>query len=494
MTDKTEIGVLTAGEIVRLVKAKVLAPSEILEHVIARIELRNPSLNALVYLDFEHARSAAKQLERKLARGEDPGALAGVPTAMKDLFNFRSGWPATFGGIPAFKNFVATSSSRYPSQMQSAGAIMVGITNSPVFGFRGVTDNPLFGPTANPFDITRNSGGSSGGSAAAVADGLLAVAGANDGGGSIRIPSAWCGVFGFQPAFGRVPQVIRPNAFDMVAPFVFEGPITRTVEDAALAMTVLAGHDPADPFSSRDGVDWMAAIRRPIAGMKIGYCPKLGGVPVEPEVAAVVATAVRAFESKGAHVIPIEIDFRCSHDDLCKLWLRMVGTRMAQVLDDFKRKGIDLVRDHSHELPDPIMEWVQRGRAMSLVDIQHDQTTRTTVFDALERAFADVNLLVTPTVACVPVENRPNGQSRGPDRIDGQSIDSLIGWVLTYFTNLTGHPAASVPAGLARGLPVGMQIIGRRLADIDVLAASAAFEQARPWHDHYKICEARAVD
>jgi amidase len=170
--------------------------------------------------------------------------LHGVPTAIKDLFDFQPGWPATFGGIRALKDLTLDISCPFAERIQRAGAIVLGKTNSPIMGFRGTCDNYLFGPSRNPFAPAKNTGGSSGGSAAAVADGLLPLAEGTDGGGSIRIPASWCGVYGYKASFGRIPYVNRPNAFAGINPFLFEGPITRTVGDAALALDALAGYDP----------------------------------------------------------------------------------------------------------------------------------------------------------------------------------------------------------------------------------------------------------
>jgi amidase len=175
--------------------------------------------------------------------------LHGLPTAIKDLFDFTPGWPATFGGIRALKDFTLDISCAFAERIQRAGAIVLGKTNSPIMGFRGTCDNYLFGPSRNPFATAKITGGSSKGSAAAVADGLLPLAEGTDGGGSIRIPASWCGVYGYKASFGRIPYLNRPNAFAGVNPFLFEGPITRTVEDAALALDALAGHDSRDPFS-----------------------------------------------------------------------------------------------------------------------------------------------------------------------------------------------------------------------------------------------------
>jgi amidase/aspartyl-tRNA(Asn)/glutamyl-tRNA(Gln) amidotransferase subunit A len=190
-----------------------VSPVEVLEATIERIEARNPSLNALVYLGFDDARAAAREAEAALMSGEAVGLLHGVPAAIKDLFDFKPGWPSTFGGIPALCDFKLDTYCAFAERAEQAGAILVGKGNSPIMGFRGVCDNPLFGPSRNPFDTSRNTGGSSGGCAAAVADGLLTFAEGTDGGGSIRIPAAWCGIYGLKQSFGRVPYISRPNAF-----------------------------------------------------------------------------------------------------------------------------------------------------------------------------------------------------------------------------------------------------------------------------------------
>lgn len=490
--DTNDIDALSAAETARLVSSGQLTPTESVEAAIARIERRNPSLNAFVHLGFDDARAAARGLEQKLFRGEALGVLAGVPTAVKDLFGHYPGWPATIGGIRAFKDQPATSLSVFPERMQQAGAIVVGLTNSPVFGYRGTCDNELFGPTCNPFDLTRNSGGSSGGSAAAVADGMLAVAGANDGGGSIRIPAAWCGVVGFQPSQGMVPQTARPDAFDHVSPFIYDGPVARTVEDAALALTALSGYDARDPLSAAGRLDWMAQLQRPMTQMRVGLSLTLGGFPVEPEVRALIEQAALAFEAMGAQVSLVDLPLRQPQQELSALWCRLVGTRMLAGVDGLRAQGIDLLGDPD-ALPDAVRASIEDARSMSLAEIQAAQQVRTSVYDAFEAAFAHVDILLAPTVACTAVSNGARGQTVGPAMVDGVAVDPLIGWALTYLTNFSGHPAASVPAGLVNGLPVGLQIIGRRRGDADVMAACAAFERARPWAAAYALVRERAL-
>jgi amidase/aspartyl-tRNA(Asn)/glutamyl-tRNA(Gln) amidotransferase subunit A len=421
------------------------------------------------------------------------GPLHGVPCAIKDLFDFKPGWKATFGGIRALEGFVSDTHCAFAERIEQAGAILIGKTNSPVMGFRGTCDNPLFGPTRNPFDLARNSGGSSGGSAAAVADGLLPLAEGTDGGGSIRIPASWCGVYGYKASFGRVPFFGGPNAFVGTAPFLFEGPITRTVEDAALALTALAGYHPRDPYSLDESVDFGVATRRGIEGWKIAYSPNLDVFPVDRRVAEVVAGAVRAFEEAGAHVEEVEVGIARPQQELSDLWCRLITPGSLHAFEMFKAGGIDLLADHRDDLPPQLLEWLERGRRYSTLDLARDQALRTEIYHAIQGVLNRYDLLVTPTLACLPVENRSDGDTVGPSAVEGEAVDPLIGWCLTYPINFTGHPAASIPAGLADGLPVGMQIVGRRYADSDVLAASAAFERLRPWRQTYEICAGRPL-
>jgi amidase/aspartyl-tRNA(Asn)/glutamyl-tRNA(Gln) amidotransferase subunit A len=352
-------------------------------------------------------------------------------------------------------------------------------------GFRGTCDNPLFGPSRNPFDTSRNTGGSSGGSAAAVAAGLLTVAEGTDGGGSVRIPASWCGVYGFKQSFGRVPYIARPNAFTGLHPFLFEGALTRTVEDAAAVIDAISGYDPRDPFSLDEPADLVAGARQSIEGWRIAYSPDFGVFPVEPAVAEVVAEAVRAFEQAGAHVEEVSLDLGHDQRELSDLWCRLIIPINVAMFESFKREGLDLLADHRDDFPDEYLRWIEEGYALTAPQMMRDEEMRSEVYDAIQGALDGHELLVTPTLACLPVENRDDGDTKGPSRIGDVEVDPLIGWCLTYPVNFSGHPAASIPAGMAQGLPVGMQVIGRRYADADVLAASAAFERIRPWRDSY---------
>ena len=492
----TEIAWMSTRELALAIRERRLSAVELLEATVARIEERDPSIGAFVYHAFDEARARAREADAAVASGRPLGPLHGVPTAIKDLFDFKPGWPATHGGIPALRDHVIDAHCIWAERMERAGAIVIGKTNSPVMGFRATCDNVLFGPTRNPFDTTRNSGGSSGGAAAAVADGLLSFAEGTDGGGSVRIPASWCGIYGFKQSFGRVPFIGRPNAFGGTTPFVFEGLLTRTVADAALALTALSGPDPRDPLGFPFDDHLLGAIERPIAGMRIAYSPDLGGFAVDPAVSAVVAEAVQAFADAGAEIEQVEIALPADQRELSDLWCRLITPLNLGVLDGLREAGYDFLGADREQLPDAYLRWMDWGMEAGVLDLHRDQVLRTQVLDAIEPVFADHDLLVTPTLGCLPVPNADvAGDTFGPSEIEGVEVDQSIGWTLTYPFNFTGHPAASAPAGLAHGrYPVGLQIVGRQRGDADVLAASAALERHRPWRDSYALCETRPLD
>ena len=484
----------TAARLTERMRRRELSPVELLDAFIARIEERNPSINAMVIFGFDEAREKARRAEQAIMAGERLGRLHGLPVAMKDCYDFKPGWISSYGGVRALSSYVAKTACIFVERMEAAGAIVIGKTNSPIFGFRGTCDNYLFGPSRNPFNLAKNTGGSSGGSAAMVADGLLPLVEGTDGGGSIRIPSSWCGVYGYKAAFGRVPAISRPNGFGATAPFVFEGSITRTVEDAALALSVLAGYDSRDPYSLDETIDPMAALDMPLDGWKIAYSRDLGVFPVDPRVIDVTDEAVTALQDAGADIEEVDIRIDRSQQELSDIWCRFSAQNLLVTFEQLKREGIDLLRDHGADLPPEMHHWLQVGRRMSAQDYLRDQAARTEVFDALRQVLNDFRLLVTPTLASLPVDNAADGNTVGPRAINGQAVDPLIGWCMTYPINFTGYPAASAPAGLSPdGLPVGLQIVGRRYADKDVLALSAALERHRPWQDSYRRCAARPL-
>ena len=473
-------------ELAARIRRRDLSPVEVVEAFLERIEARNGELNAYVTVLGEEAREAARGAERAVGSGGPSGPLHGVPVAIKDLFDYKAGVRNTYGLKP-MAGYVPDRDATYVRRLEEAGAIVLGKTNTPEFGHRGTTDNLIFGPTSTPFAPGKNAGGSSGGSAAAVAAGLAPIAQGTDGGGSIRIPASFCGVYGFKATFGRIAAATRPDAFLSHTPFTHSGPLSRTVEDAALMLGVMAGPDPRDPFSlPDDGADYLAATRRSIAGLRIAYNPNFDVFPVEESVRAVVGDAVRAFEAAGAHVEEAVVGLKHPQQELCAIWIRQVGVRYAEISENFKKNGVDLLGEHRDDLTPQLVQILERGQRMSALDYKLDEVVRSEVFDAIQDLFERYDLLVTPTLAVPPFDNATDGNTVGPSRVNGEEVDPLLGWCLTYPINFTGHPTASVPAGFTdEGLPVGMQLVGRRFADEVVLAASAAFERVKPWHSSY---------
>ena len=492
MSLSDELAYQSLTSLVQSILQRELSPVEVVDAFITRISDRNPAVNAFVCEDFERAHDEAVKAEQSLAKGGEVGPLHGIPVAIKDLFSSKPGTPMTMGGVRAMKDNITHHRCIFSERIEKAGAIIVGKTNSPVMGFRGTCDNYLFGPSRNPFDLTKNTGGSSGGAAAAVADGMLPLAEGTDGGGSIRIPAAWCGVYGYKASYGRVPSLSRPNAFASDTPFSFSGPITRTVEDAALALNVLSGYHPGDPYSIDDTVDFLSSSQNSIEGKRIAYSLDFDVFPVEAEIKSVIDAQVRAFEEAGAIVEPITLGIKRSQQELSDLWCRLIIPRNIATLEAASAKGPDLLGEHRKDFPPEYLHWIETGYKLSAVDFYKDQEIRTEIYDCIQGVFSKYDLLVTPTLACLPVDNADDGNTIGPTEINDETVDPLIGWCLTYFINFTGHPAASIPAGLSKsGLPIGMQIIGQRYADSDVLAASAAYESLRPWHDTYQVCSNR---
>ena len=493
-TTENGLAYVSAAELAALIRNRELSPVEVVDTTIERIEARNERINAFIYLGFDDARAAAAEAERALAAGDEVGPLHGVPTAIKDLFDFKPGWPSTLGGVRALVDFVPDFYCVFAERIERAGAIIMGKTNSPTMGFRGTCDNFLFGPTRNPFDLSRNAGGSSGGSASAVADGLLPFAEGTDGGGSIRIPASWCGVYGYKASWGRVPMVIRPGGFSGTFPFLCEGPLTRTVEDAALALNALSGYDARDPYSLDESVDFTAALGGSVKGWRIAYSPDLDVYPVDRRVAAVVERAVQTFEEAGATVEEVPLGIHRDQQELSDLWCRLIMWPNVETLEGFKANGIDLLGEHRDDFPPEYLRWIDEAYTWTLADLARDHQMRTEIFDAIQALFVDYDLLVTPTLADTAVKNSEDGNTVGPREVEGVEVDPLIGWCLTYFTNLSGHPSASIPAGLTEeGLPVGMQLIGKRYGDAEVLSASAVFEQLRPCAETYASRDTAAV-
>jgi len=451
-----------ATELAAAIRTRRLSPVELVDAVLARIERHNPRLRAYLTVTEEQARQAARVAEAAVMRGDPLGTLHGVPVAIKDL-SFTKGIRTTRGSL-LYQDFVPDENHPIVVRLLDAGAIIVGKTNTPEFGWKGATDNRLGPPCVNPWHTERTPGGSSGGSAVAVAAGMTPIATGSDGVCSIRTPASFCGIFGLKPQYGRIPS---PTVGLDVAHL---GPMTRTVRDAALMLNVLAGPDERDRQSlPASGVDYLAACDGGIRGLRVAWSADFGYVTVDPEVRAITTAAAQQFADLGCTVEEAHPGFADPSHAIDVLFHGLLAGRYAAQLAE------------QHDLFDPALaETLARYRALGVAEIMAAQTEREQLWQQTWPFFEKYDLLLTPTVACPPF-----GLNRfGPETIDGQSVE---GWGWTAFTypfNLTGQPAATVPCGwTADGLPVGLQIVGRRYDEATVLRASAAFETAYPWVD-----------
>jgi len=455
----------SALEIAEMVRSKQVSPVEVAEVVLARIEALDPTLNAFCLVAHDVARRAAREAEIAVVKGEPLGALHGVPISIKDVL-FTRGLRST-GGSRLFAEAVPEEDAIAVARVRAAGAVPLGKTNTSEFGHKAVTDNPLFGVTRNPWDPRLTPGGSSGGAGAAVAAGLGPVALGTDGGGSIRIPAAFCGVFGFKPSFGRVPS---HNGFPGWDGLSCTGPIARTVRDAALVLDVIAGSDDRDRHSlPRESGTYLGACDETIKGLHVAWTPDLGYAAVDPEVQALCENAAAEFEGLGCHVEVVNPGWESPEEAF--------GTIIAA---RFYAHWSDHLPAAEALLDPGLVKLIRRGGAVSAREYVLAEERVKAYWSEIVTFLARFDLLLTPTVAVPPFP----ADGRAPRTIAGQEV-SVLGWMpFTYPFNLTGQPAASVPVGLtADGRPVGLQVVGRRHADRVVLAASAAYEAACPWNE-----------
>lgn len=454
---------LSATELVALIRSKKVSPVEVAEAILARIERVNPRLNAFCTLTDDLARRAAKEAEISVMKGEPLGPVSGVPVSIKDLVFTRG--VRTTGGSRIYADFIPEEDAVVVERLKAAGAVLLGKTNTPEFGHKGVTDNPLFGTTRNPWNLDRTPGGSSGGAGAGVAAGLGPLAIGTDGGGSIRIPASFSGIYGLKPSFGRVPQ--HPG-FPGWPTLSHIGPMTRTVRDAALMLDVIAGPDDRDRHSlPAEPGSYLASCDAPVKGLSVAWTPDLGYAAVDPAVVRIAEEAAAVFESLGCHVEVVNPGWENPE----QIFGPLVAAETFAALSD----KLDQWRDR---MDSTLVRFLERGRAVTAVEYIQASHRRTAYWQEVQAFLARFDLLLTPTVAVPPFALG----TLGPREIAGRRV-SPLGWIpFTYPFNLTGQPAASVPAGFTSdGLPVGLQIVGKRFADRTVLAASAAFEAARPW-------------
>ena len=452
---------LSAAELRRLYRTRKLSPVETTRAVLDRIERFDPDVNAFCLVDRERALAAAGDSEARWHKGAPCGLLDGVPATIKDLVLTRD-WPTLRGSLAIARDQPWAEDAPATARLREHGAILIGKTTTPEFGWKAVTDCALTGITRNPWDTSRTPGGSSGGAAVAAALGMGVLHVGSDGGGSIRIPAGFTGIFGLKPSFGRVPAW-PASPFGTVAHI---GPMTRTVSDAALMLNVLALPDSRDWFAlPHDGRDYRIGLEDGVRGLRIGFSPTLGFVEVAPEVAELVADAAAAFVELGAIIEQIDAVMSDPIDIFEPHWY--VGA--ANLLRGFSA-------EQRAKMDQGLQEIAAAGAQIARMDYLTAVRRRAELGAAMRRFHETYELLLTPTLPLAAFE-------AGEERPDPARQPRWINWApFSNPFNLTQQPAASVPCGLtAAGLPVGLQIVGPMHADALVLRAACAFEAARPW-------------
>ena len=471
---RDELTWMPAHRLRKEIADRKVSPVEAVENTLRRIEQHNPKLNAFLTVIADQALDAARRAEQAVMKGQKLGPLHGVPVSIKDLEGVKG--VRQTNGCLFYKDNVSTSDALATERLRAAGAIIVGKTNTSEFGHIGTNENRLGDACRNPWNTSCTSGASSGGAGASVAAGMTVIAQGSDGGGSIRIPSGFCGIYGIKPSQGRVPR--RLANIDSWHPINFSnvGPMTRDVRDAAIMLQVLAGpapdHEPGTIESAPP--DFVAALEKGVKGKRIAWSADIGGVPVDPEVVRIAEAAARAFRDMGATVEAA--DFKLDDPQVVFDNFQVIYRTRAYAVNGH------LLRDHKELLTDYLMEGMEKGRAVTGEEL-FDALSYLNKYRAYIRDFfTKWDLLLTPTLA---VPAFPINQH--PEKIGGRPVAHRL-WGFTPFTypfNMGMNPAASAPAGFSSGgLPIGLHIIGKFGDEESVFAASAAFEKARPWAQH----------
>jgi amidase len=456
-----EICFLTARELACRIRRKDLSAREVMAAHLAQVERVNPAVNAIVTFHPEAALADARAADEALAHGQVIGALHGLPVAHKDLV-LTKGVRTTFGS-PILKDFVPDFDAVIVERLKRAGAIGIGKTNTPEFGAGSQTYNEVFGETLNPYDTTKTCGGSSGGAAVALACGMVPLADGSDQGGSLRNPASFCNVVGLRTSPGRVPM--WPNLAGWF-PFSVEGPMARTVADAALMLSAIAGPDPRSPISiAEPGERFTQELARDFNGVRVAWSRDLGGLPVEPRVTRVIDGQRHVFEGLGCVVEDGQPDFTDA-DEVFKVWRAW----------NFELAFGGLLETQRDRMKDTVVWNIEEGRKLTGPQIGRAERKRTELYHRLRQFMERYEFLVCPVSQVAPFDVK----QRYMGEINGVPMETYIDWMRScYYITITGLPAVSVPSGFtAEGLPIGMQIVGRHHDDFGVLQLAHAFEQA----------------
>ena len=474
---ENDICFMSACEMAEKIKKQELTSEEITETIIERIEKINPIINAYCTPTFDLAREIAKKADEAVKKGEKMGLLHGIPISIKDETETK-GIRTTFGS-KMFENNIPRKDEAVVRRLRDAGVVILGKTNTPAYGYKGETDNLIFGVTRNPWNLERTTGGSSGGAAGAVASGLGPIGIGSDGGGSIRIPSCFCGLFGLKSTFGRVPQNTM-KLMGYLGTFVHKGPLVRYVKDAALVLDIIAGQDESDRYSvPKPNFSYLERLNDTPNKLKIGYSLDLGfAEALDPEVETSVMNGIQKFEEFGWSIEKSRIKLRNPESLFLTLWTSGFGYTLGPFLKEWQDK-----------MEPDFVDLINRGLSYSVKELKIAEVQREMVYSDICRAFRKIDILITPTLACTAFEL---GKSLVIEEetiktgliINGKNM-TAAGWLpFTYPFNMSGHPAASIPCGWSSdGLPIGMQIVGKRFDELTVLQVSKAFEKLVPWQD-----------
>ncbi|WP_298482367.1 amidase [uncultured Chloroflexus sp.] len=470
----TDLCLQPATAIARLIRQRAISASEVLAAHLVRIEALNPLVNAIVTLDVEGARDRARAIDQALARGEDPGPLAGLPVAHKDLAETK-GMRTTYGS-PIFADFVPDFDALIVARLKAAGAVTIGKTNTPEFGAGSQTFNPIFGPTRNPYDLSKTCGGSSGGAAVALACGMIPIADGSDLGGSLRNPAGYCNVVGFRTSPGRVPVWPDPTPY---LPFAIDGPMARTVADIALILQAIAGPDPRAPLSISEPASIFAQpLECDLRGVRVAWSPDLGGLPVDSRVSDVIAAQRAVFEQLGCIVEEATPDL----SDADEIFQVMRAFRYELALGEL------LDRERAR-MKDTVVWNIEAGRALSGPQVGRAMRLHAALLARLHEFMQTYEFIIAPVSQVPPF---PVDQPYITE-INGIPMRNYIEWMRScYYISVCNTPAIAVPAGFTHdGLPVGLQIIGRPRADVRVLQLAYAYEQAtQHWRRHPQLATA----
>ncbi|MEV5962638.1 amidase [Kribbella sp. NPDC051952] len=460
---------LSASELIAGYRRRTISPVEATQAALDVIEQYDDQVNAFVLVDAEGALAAAKESEARWHSGEPLGPGDGVPTSIKDALWTR-GWPTLRGSTMIDEAGPWDEDAPSVARLRETGAVILGKTTTPEYSWKGVTDSSKYGVTRNPWDLATTPGGSSGGSAAAVALGMGAWSVGTDGGGSVRIPAAFTGTVALKPTYGVIP-LYPPSAFGTLS---HAGPMTRTVRDAAVLLDVITGYDARDwSAMPTPATSFTSGLDDGIVGVRIAFSSDLGFVDNDPEVDALVRAAVQQLAAAGAEVIEVDPGFADPVDAFHILWWSGAAKVLeAYQVDDRVDPGLRRVAD--------------LGTAYSASDFLDATSTRMELGQLMGRFHQQYDVLVTPTL---PIPAFPVGQ----DVPDGSASPDWTSWTpYTYPFNLTQQPALSVPCGFTRtGLPVGLQIVAARHADSLTLRVGQAYQAATDWHRRTPTLEAR---